>query len=250
MEEFDKKLEINIFPKLWVTNWLDYSSKYGLGYKLNNGNYGVFFNDCTNIILNTELNKFYYIENSKLNEEEIYHECTFDNYPEEIKDKVTLFKYFKKYLEEQIKKEEEKNSDKNNDKDDINEIKEEKENIDNNNENDNNKKVPFTFMRSWLRTKDAITFKLTDGTMQVIFQDKTQIILFYYFYYLTYINKKNNKITYLFSTASYISNEEMRERLQYVKELMHYIVKQRTKNKKEMKQEKKEEVKIEQDEQN
>ena len=104
-------------------------------------------------------------------------------------------------------------------------------------------------MRSWLRTKDAITFKLTDETMQVIFKDKTQIILFYYFYYLTYINKKNNKITYLFSTASYISNEEMRERLEYVKKLMNYIVKQSTNNKKKIK-EKKEEIKIEQDEQN
>ena len=34
----------------WVTKWIDYSSKYGLGYILNNGNTGVYFNDSTKIL--------------------------------------------------------------------------------------------------------------------------------------------------------------------------------------------------------
>ena len=246
MEELDKKLEINIFPKLWVENWLDYSKKYGLGYKLNNGNYGVFFNDCTNIILNSKLNIFFYIENRKSNEESDYKEYTFDNYPIEIKDKIILFKYFKKYINEQIQREEKKNKDKNNNNKDINEIQTEKDNIDNN----NNNKKSITFMRSWLRTKGAISFKLSDGTMQVVFQDNIQIILFYYFYYLTYINKEGKKVTYLLSTSSYISNEEMRERLKYVKQLMKYIVNQSSYNKKDMLQEKNEEIKINENEKN
>jgi len=35
---------------IWVTKWIDYSSKYGLGYILNNGNIGVYFNDSTKIL--------------------------------------------------------------------------------------------------------------------------------------------------------------------------------------------------------
>ena len=31
--------------------WIDYTSKYGLGYILSNGAVGVFFNDATKIIL-------------------------------------------------------------------------------------------------------------------------------------------------------------------------------------------------------
>jgi polo-like kinase 1 len=36
---------------IYVKKWVDYSSKYGLGYLLSNGSSGVFFNDCTKIIL-------------------------------------------------------------------------------------------------------------------------------------------------------------------------------------------------------
>ena len=35
------------FPPLWVTRWVDYTSKYGLGYVLSDGTFGVMFNDAT-----------------------------------------------------------------------------------------------------------------------------------------------------------------------------------------------------------
>lgn len=38
-------------PPLWVTKWVDYSNKYGLGYQLADGTIGVFFNDGTKIAL-------------------------------------------------------------------------------------------------------------------------------------------------------------------------------------------------------
>lgn len=38
-------------PDVWVKKWVDYSSKYGLGYLLSNGATGVFFNDSSKIIL-------------------------------------------------------------------------------------------------------------------------------------------------------------------------------------------------------
>ena len=37
--------------EVWVTKWVDYSSKYGLGYILSNGASGVFFNDSTKILV-------------------------------------------------------------------------------------------------------------------------------------------------------------------------------------------------------
>jgi serine/threonine protein kinase len=36
-------------PSVWVSRWVDYSKKYGLGYKLSNGCSGVFFNDATKV---------------------------------------------------------------------------------------------------------------------------------------------------------------------------------------------------------
>ena len=40
-------------PAVWVSRWVDYSKKYGLGYKLSNGCSGVFFNDATKMLLAT-----------------------------------------------------------------------------------------------------------------------------------------------------------------------------------------------------
>ena len=41
----------SIKSEVWVKKWVDYSSKYGLGYLLSNGATGVFFNDSSKIIL-------------------------------------------------------------------------------------------------------------------------------------------------------------------------------------------------------
>lgn len=45
-----------------VKKWVDYSTKYGLGYVLSNETCGVFFNDCTKIIFNPATDVFEYIE--------------------------------------------------------------------------------------------------------------------------------------------------------------------------------------------
>lgn len=49
----DKKNSLTETSKseIWVKQWVDYSTKYGLGYLLSNGSSGVFFNDSTKIIL-------------------------------------------------------------------------------------------------------------------------------------------------------------------------------------------------------
>lgn len=49
-------------PDIWVKKWVDYSSKYGLGYYLSNGATGVFFNDSTKIILDPNGHTFDYME--------------------------------------------------------------------------------------------------------------------------------------------------------------------------------------------
>ena len=37
-------------PTVWVKKWVDYSSKYGLGYTLSNGCLGVYFNDNSKMV--------------------------------------------------------------------------------------------------------------------------------------------------------------------------------------------------------
>jgi len=38
-------------PIYWVSKWVDYSDKYGLGYQLCDNSVGVLFNDSTRVIL-------------------------------------------------------------------------------------------------------------------------------------------------------------------------------------------------------
>ena len=49
-------------PDTWVKKWVDYSSKYGLGYYLSSEATGVFFNDSTKIVLDPGGHHFDYYE--------------------------------------------------------------------------------------------------------------------------------------------------------------------------------------------
>jgi len=38
-------------PIYWVSKWVDYSDKYGIGYQLSDNSIGVLFNDSTRLLL-------------------------------------------------------------------------------------------------------------------------------------------------------------------------------------------------------
>jgi len=48
--------------EVWVKKWVDYSTKYGLGYYLSNEATGVFFNDSTKIVLDPNGHHIDYME--------------------------------------------------------------------------------------------------------------------------------------------------------------------------------------------
>lgn len=48
--------------EVWVKKWVDYSTKYGLGYYLSNEATGVFFNDSTKIVLDPNSHHIDYME--------------------------------------------------------------------------------------------------------------------------------------------------------------------------------------------
>ena len=84
--------------EIWVTKWVDYSNKYGLGYILNNGYIGVYFNDTTKIILNPVQKKFTYIDKKMVDDQELLYTFSIKEYPDDIKKKVYLFNQFKNFL--------------------------------------------------------------------------------------------------------------------------------------------------------
>jgi len=53
-----------------VTKWVDYSTKYGLGYLLSDHSAGVFFNDSTKIVAEEKGSCFFYYERKAISQNE------------------------------------------------------------------------------------------------------------------------------------------------------------------------------------
>ena len=154
--EYSSSLGPHASSKTLITKWVDYSSKYGVGYKLSNGCYGVLYNDSTKIILNQNCFDFMYIKRENYAKKEPLNCLTFHynfvDYPENLKKKVILMQHFKSYLDG-VKF-------------------------------DMPGTRPFApeeyddiFLKKWRRAKKAILFRLSNKVIQVIFQDVSELIL-------------------------------------------------------------------------
>ena len=59
----NNRLTLSGCHSVYVKKWVDYSSKYGLGYLLSDGTTGIYFNDATKMVLDqTGQYSFFYIE--------------------------------------------------------------------------------------------------------------------------------------------------------------------------------------------
>lgn len=108
-------------PLVWVTRYVDYSSKYGLGFLLSDGSAGVYFNDATKIVLDPAGVEFDYIERARRSTSTDSDTATsgsegcrddqpprmrygLEDFPPELRKKVTLLNHFRGYLNELVKK--------------------------------------------------------------------------------------------------------------------------------------------------
>lgn len=82
-------------PLYWVSKWVDYSEKYGLGYELSDNSIGVFFNDVTQIVSlhgKTDIGTYIDIDNTEI--------CLkMKTAPSILSKKVTIFENFYHYME-------------------------------------------------------------------------------------------------------------------------------------------------------
>ena len=210
-------------PDTWVKKWVDYSSKYGLGYLLSNGFSGVFFNDSSKIILNPKTNVFNYIERRMTDKQEIISTHTMSEYPKELQKKVTLLHHFKNYLEGESNSNDQQEQTNANDQENENAEKD----VDKDKDKDKDKEKkdkPFTYVKKWMRTRHAIMFRLSNKIVQVCFQDKTEIILSSESRVVTYANKRGDRTTYPLSTALEMSNYEITKRLKYTKDILTHML--------------------------
>ena len=221
-KEKEKLKEVDIF----VTKWVDYSSKYGIGYLLSNNLIGVYFNDCTKLIYNPRTAKLSFIERNVTKDKDMMYNFGIKEAPKELQKKILIFQQFKKYFEEELNPEK---TDKDKDKDAKSHHKSKRKKGDKNKEEEKKEKPEDkeqegdnVFLRKWLRTNQAIIFRLSNKTIQVIFKDKTEIILFDDM--VSYKDKKKYVKTFKVDDAINSSNFEMDKRIKYVQNIFTKII--------------------------
>lgn len=202
-------------PKTWVTRYVDYTSKYGLGFLLNNGCSGVYFNDSTKAVLEAEGKCFEYFERRKVENKEtgsqqnepICEMHTLNAYPESLEKKVTLLKHFRNYLIEQQKKAND---------DDLNTVFE--------SGNAAFEEKSLIFIKKWMRTKHAILFRLSNQTVQIVFYDQTEILFTPDERFVTHVDRQRNRATYYLNDELAGTNPELAKRMKYAKEILQQLL--------------------------
>lgn len=175
----------NLVANVWVVRYVDYTSKYGLGFLFNTGSAGVYFNDSTKIVLSPDGTVFQYIErrrkDSSNGSEHSSQTHFISSYPSELQKKVTLLKHFRNYLIDQQKS-----------------GTQQADGFDHNDLNckpgllqdhasagattavkfgsssavTENGEEDLPFLKKWVRTKHAILFRISNKTVQVVFYDR------------------------------------------------------------------------------
>ena len=75
-------------PSVWVKKWVDYSTKYGLGYSLSNKTTGVYFNDNTKLLRHMKGQKLEYFYREGASRTDSVATYNVDNYPKELNKKI------------------------------------------------------------------------------------------------------------------------------------------------------------------
>eukprot|EP00951_Prasinocladus_malaysianus_P007376 scaffold53072_cov42-Prasinocladus_malaysianus.AAC.1 len=210
-------------PAVWVTRWVDYSSKYGMGYVLSNGAVGVLFNDATKILLLPDRSKYIYMEKTRTAQGVRSHkeERTVLNSavepPASLKKKATLLWYFEGYLKGSSFK-----------------VKSDKHPGRVSGECVGPGAPPAdsdmasmaamepTYVKKWLKTRHAIIFRLSNKVIQVDFNDETEIILSSEMQSVTYVNKARQSGTHWLSHLP--QDLELLKRLKYTKDILLQLI--------------------------
>lgn len=212
---------------VWLSKWVDYSGKYGLGYQLTDKCIGVYFNDSTGAVLHHDqllvfslffseaaclsnnslvfvgLSNFTYFDGKQDNQGQAY---PVSDYPQELEKKVILLRHFKSYMEENLNRGQQQQA----------EVRE----------------GPIVFsagvvaLKKWVRTKHAMLFRLSNRVIQVNFFDHTKMILSQGGLCALYVDQ-NRVIRSLYLPSDLPTSpdrEEVAKRLKYIKEVIDQLV--------------------------
>lgn len=189
-------------PTVFVSKWIDYSNKYGLGYQLTNGCVGVHFNDSTHIILSPNDNNFEYLQYARGSEKTVMnrHGHTLTEFPDDLQKKVTLLTHFKSYMQENLHKASQYTF------------------------QDPSQNNNMDFLVKYMRTKHAVMFRLTNRLVQINFFDHTKLILSQDAKVVSFINKDREISTWSLQDVLVDKKSEVVSRLKYSRDILETLI--------------------------
>lgn len=195
---YDETEDPASMPVFWVSKWVDYSDKYGLGYQLCDTSVGVLFNDSTRMLLGSDEMSLQYI--SRDSREEFY---TLISHPDSLLKKVTLLKYFRSYMSEHLLKAGGSAG-----------------------ERPVEEGIRLPHLREWFRTRSAIVLHLSNGILQInFFQDHTKIIICPLMSAVTYIDENKSFRTFRLPLINkYGCCKELFSRLRYARTMSERLI--------------------------
>ena len=206
-------------PAVWVTDYADFSSKYGLAYRMNTGHTAVHYNDSTKMVWEPVTNRAEYYARIKETVNGMTHAADqrqpflMDNFPEALNKKVTLIKYFRSYLTKGKGK---------------------KEGVEvvtcspftcskTPLVTEPNMTSDMVYVKRWLLTPRAMIFRLSNKTIQVCFLDRAEVILSSETKVVTYTDANGKRLTIPLSRAP-SQSQEIADRLKYTKDILSELI--------------------------
>ncbi|WWC57830.1 uncharacterized protein I303_100365 [Kwoniella dejecticola CBS 10117] len=142
-------------PSVFVVSWLDYCTKYGMGFAMTDGTVSVHFNDSTSLVLAP--GKQHFDDIRPTSSDDLSHHTRrshgIDKYPSDLKNKVYLLKHFESYMLDKLFLEQPYTYD------------------------DVDLRTGMVFIVKYLRMKHVILFRLSNDVLQFNFYDHTKLIL-------------------------------------------------------------------------
>lgn len=236
-----KQLDMHsLIAKVWVVRYVDYTSKYGLGFLLNTGSAGVYFNDSTKIVLSADGTVFQYIERkrkeSSSSSEHVVQTHLMENYPMELQKKVTLLRHFRDYLVDQQKSSSTNQSDLGEGMPMIMQAGTitgassavkfgvSSATYHGDNENGSVEENEMPFLKKWVRTRHAILFRLSNRTVQVVFFDRSEVLLSSEARIVTYVSKQGLRSEHSLEEVLQTGRTDIAKRLKYTKDIMYRLI--------------------------
>lgn len=208
-------------PDAWICKWVDYATKYGVGYQLSNGNYGVYFNDASKILLHAGSDVIDYVERRRLafGSYDDWQRFTWSDHGDALRKKVTLLRHFRQHLDEHLPPGQETVPPR------VSSLDAAAGAMTNGSAlgapPPSASSARPVHVKRWMRTRHAMIFRLSNRTIQVDFFDTTQLVLIAGQSSVTYRDKHARRIILRLNAIPNCT--ELVKRLRYLCDILGHL---------------------------